>query len=84
MALESKFVPYIDPDYRKVQRTLKAEIPYEKTLVKQFDLPAYYRANVKTKDKAIYCQVSTPKGITPTATLAARRSSCKPGTTIQS
>lgn len=60
--MEHRFVPYVDPDYRKVQRVLKSEIPYKTKSVKQFDVPAYYRANVKDKKAPIYVQVSDEDG----------------------
>lgn len=55
--MDRHFQPYIDPDYRTVERVLKSEVPYRTKSVKQFDVPAYYRANVKNKTAPIYVQV---------------------------
>jgi hypothetical protein len=54
----AKFEAYYDPEYRKVQRTLKAPIPYKAVRVAQFDINSYYRANIKDKGKPMFMQVS--------------------------
>jgi len=57
--MEYKYTPP-PPDlieYRMVSKVLKTDINFRKNAVKQFDIPAYYQANIRHKDKPIFSQV---------------------------